>query len=231
MRCDSARVSRRLRRAQDFAKRAAAACGKDVPELTRAFASLPPAQAPFFCLDLSFCHTVLTQGFDLMEDAAITLVKQVRGRDVTVCCAGVAAAVWCADGAALAAPGALHVIAVNASGLALLPRCVLLRCRRSSTTGRSLRRPGRWGRRSMSCRQRRDDGASCRDSSLRVLGRDCERASVAFSWIIRAPHWCQAAASDCDALRTRDAGASSSSSRAHVVHGALYTQPSAMRRQ
>lgn len=62
---------------QDFAKRATAACGKDVTELTKTFAGLQPAQAPYVCLDLSFCHTVLTQGFDLPEDAAITLVKQV----------------------------------------------------------------------------------------------------------------------------------------------------------
>lgn len=63
---------------QDFAKRAAAACGKDVAELTKSFKGLPAAQAPYFCLDLSFCHTVLTQGFDLSEGAPITLVKQVK---------------------------------------------------------------------------------------------------------------------------------------------------------
>lgn len=63
---------------QDFAHRAAAACGRDVAELTKSFAGLQAAQAPYFCLDLSFCHTVLTQGFDLPESAGITLVKQVR---------------------------------------------------------------------------------------------------------------------------------------------------------
>jgi hypothetical protein len=64
---------------QDFAKRAAVACGKDVTELSKSFAGLQAAHAPYFCLDLSFCHTVLTQGFDLSETAPITLVKQVRG--------------------------------------------------------------------------------------------------------------------------------------------------------
>eukprot|EP00878_Enallax_costatus_P034916 GHUV01038861.1.p1 GENE.GHUV01038861.1~~GHUV01038861.1.p1 ORF type:complete len:200 (+),score=53.83 GHUV01038861.1:122-721(+) len=68
----------------DFAKRATAACGKDITELTKAFAGLQPAQAPYFCLDLSFCHTVLTQGFDLPEDAAITLVKQVKYNGQTI---------------------------------------------------------------------------------------------------------------------------------------------------
>lgn len=64
-------------RMQDFAKRASAACGKDVSELSKSFAGLQAAQAPYFCLDLSFCHTVLTQGFDLSDTAPITLVKQV----------------------------------------------------------------------------------------------------------------------------------------------------------
>lgn len=63
--------------AQDFAKRAAAACGKDVSELSKSYAGLQAAHAPYFCLDLSFCHTVLTQGFDLSEATPITLVKQV----------------------------------------------------------------------------------------------------------------------------------------------------------
>lgn len=61
----------------DFAKRAAAVCGKDVAELSKSFSGLQAAHAPYFCLDLSFCHTVLTQGFDLSETAPITLVKQV----------------------------------------------------------------------------------------------------------------------------------------------------------
>lgn len=66
---------------QDFAKRAAAVCGKDVSELSKSFAGLQATQAPYFCLDLSFCHTVLTQGFDLSESAHITLVKQVGGQN------------------------------------------------------------------------------------------------------------------------------------------------------
>jgi len=63
-------------RPQEFAKRAAAVCGKDPTEVAKAY-SLPEAHAPYFCLDLSFCHTVLTQGFDLSEAAPLTLVKQV----------------------------------------------------------------------------------------------------------------------------------------------------------
>jgi hypothetical protein len=62
---------------QEFAKRAAAVCGKDVAEVAKSYA-LAAAHAPYFCLDLSFCHTVLTQGFDLAEGDQLTLVKQVK---------------------------------------------------------------------------------------------------------------------------------------------------------
>ncbi len=61
---------------QDFAKRATGVCGKHHDELVKSY-SLQEAHAPYFCLDLSFCHTVLTQGFDLSESTPITLVKQV----------------------------------------------------------------------------------------------------------------------------------------------------------
>lgn len=33
---------------------------------------------PFFCLDLSYAHTLLTRGFKIPEDAQITLVKRVE---------------------------------------------------------------------------------------------------------------------------------------------------------
>jgi apyrase len=39
---------------------------------------VPPAAAPFFCLDLAYCHTVLKEGFDLADDAPLTLVKRVE---------------------------------------------------------------------------------------------------------------------------------------------------------
>ncbi|WIA38219.1 hypothetical protein OEZ86_001563 [Tetradesmus obliquus] len=68
----------------DFAKRAAAVCGKAVPELTKSYSDLLAANAPYFCLDLSFCHTVLTQGFDLAETASVTLVKQVKYNGQTI---------------------------------------------------------------------------------------------------------------------------------------------------
>lgn len=61
----------------EFAQRATAVCGKPESEVAKQY-SLAEGNAPYFCLDLSFCHTVLTQGFDLPEDAELTLVKQVK---------------------------------------------------------------------------------------------------------------------------------------------------------
>ena len=52
-------------------------CGKDTLELGKLAAGLQEAHAPYFCLDLAFCYTVLTQGFDLPENTELTLVKQV----------------------------------------------------------------------------------------------------------------------------------------------------------
>lgn len=35
-------------------------------------------QAPFLCLDLSFCYSLLTQGFKVKETSEITLVKRIK---------------------------------------------------------------------------------------------------------------------------------------------------------
>lgn len=42
------------------------------------YASVKPDQAPYLCLDLSYCYTLLTQGLKIPESAAIMLVKQVE---------------------------------------------------------------------------------------------------------------------------------------------------------
>lgn len=66
---------------QEFARRGAAVCGKDAAQVSRLYTVAPDA-APFFCLDLSFCHTVLAQGFDLEPGSVLTLVKRIayKGR-------------------------------------------------------------------------------------------------------------------------------------------------------
>lgn len=35
-------------------------------------------QAPFMCLDLSFCHNLITKGFKIGENTKITLVKKIQ---------------------------------------------------------------------------------------------------------------------------------------------------------
>ena len=39
---------------------------------------LPEEVRPFFCLDLSYAHMLLTKGFKLNEESTITLVKKVE---------------------------------------------------------------------------------------------------------------------------------------------------------
>ncbi|KAI8475039.1 MAG: nucleoside phosphatase family-domain-containing protein [Monoraphidium minutum] len=62
---------------KEFARRAAGVCGKD-PAAVASELSIDAEAARFLCLDLSFCHTVLTQGFDLPETSHLTLVKRVE---------------------------------------------------------------------------------------------------------------------------------------------------------
>ena len=35
-------------------------------------------QRPYLCMDLSFCYTLLSQGFKVPEDAEITVVKRIK---------------------------------------------------------------------------------------------------------------------------------------------------------
>lgn len=41
-------------------------------------------QAPFMCLDLSFCHSLITQGFKIAENSKITLVKRIQYKNEEV---------------------------------------------------------------------------------------------------------------------------------------------------
>ncbi len=53
---------------------------------------------PFFCLDLSYAHTLLTKGFKIPDDAQITLVRTL----LAICFGLVAGAVLRCVGVALA---------------------------------------------------------------------------------------------------------------------------------
>jgi len=63
---------------EEYAKKAQDACPKPHAEIPQAFPAVKAEHAPFFCLDLSFCHTLLTKGFGLHPSHKITLVKQIE---------------------------------------------------------------------------------------------------------------------------------------------------------
>ena len=55
------------------------ACAAPVGGLAAAFPAAPTGEpdAALFCLDVTYCHALLTHGFGLAEEAQVTLVKQV----------------------------------------------------------------------------------------------------------------------------------------------------------
>jgi apyrase len=64
-----------------FAAAADAACAAAPDTLQSILKDAPAAgseDASLFCLDLSYCHALLTQGFGLADAAPLTLVKQVE---------------------------------------------------------------------------------------------------------------------------------------------------------
>ena len=70
---------------RDFANAADEACAASPAKLRAdAAAEMSAADSDFFCLDLAYCHALLTTGFGLEDDTAVTLVKQVsyRGKPV-----------------------------------------------------------------------------------------------------------------------------------------------------
>lgn len=68
----------------DFANKAREVCGKNLEDITKLYPAVKSDAAPYFCLDLSFCHTLLTKGFKVPADQKITLVKQVKYRDQNI---------------------------------------------------------------------------------------------------------------------------------------------------
>jgi apyrase len=55
--------------------------------LASKFPAVKPDALPYLCLDLAYCHTLLSQGFALREAQSITLVKQVPYNGQNVECA------------------------------------------------------------------------------------------------------------------------------------------------
>ncbi|BDA45973.1 Apyrase 2 [Coccomyxa sp. Obi] len=62
----------------DFGTAAAKACSSTVATLSQSFPNVEASQAPYLCLDLSFLHTLLTEGFKIREGADVSLVKRVK---------------------------------------------------------------------------------------------------------------------------------------------------------
>ncbi|KAL6756481.1 nucleoside phosphatase GDA1/CD39 [Haematococcus lacustris] len=68
-----------------YATKAAESCSKtDLTDLLATHKGLAPDTAPFLCLDLSYCHQLLTAGFKLAGNQPITLVKQIsyKGQNI-----------------------------------------------------------------------------------------------------------------------------------------------------
>lgn len=63
-----------------FGKAAESVCAQPAESLPAQYPAVSAGDAPFMCLDLSFCHGVLTRGFRLPPSKPITLVKQIKYR-------------------------------------------------------------------------------------------------------------------------------------------------------
>lgn len=63
---------------RDLEEAAENACKLKASEINTIFPDVDEKQAPFMCLDLSFCHSLITQGFKIGLDTKITLVKRIQ---------------------------------------------------------------------------------------------------------------------------------------------------------
>lgn len=69
---------------KDLEDAAESACKLQTSEITTIFPDVDDKQAPFMCLDLSFCHSLITQGFKIAENSKITLVKRIQYKNEEV---------------------------------------------------------------------------------------------------------------------------------------------------
>jgi len=52
-------------------------CGMRVEAITSAYPGVDAANAPYLCMDLSYCYAVLVEGFRVPQHSKLTLVKQI----------------------------------------------------------------------------------------------------------------------------------------------------------
>ena len=64
----------------DFGSLAERVCGCSLEQLARDFPAVQEQARPFFCLDLSYAHVLLTRGFKIPDNSTVTLVKKVQYR-------------------------------------------------------------------------------------------------------------------------------------------------------
>lgn len=63
---------------KEFSALATKACATGLEEFGDAFPTVQEEGRPFFCLDLSYAHTLLTKGFKIPDETTVTLVKKVK---------------------------------------------------------------------------------------------------------------------------------------------------------
>ncbi|KAG2502069.1 hypothetical protein HYH03_000562 [Edaphochlamys debaryana] len=63
--------------AKDFEAKANEVCAVEAEAVSKSYPKVSGDAAKFLCLDLTYCHVMLTQGFKLEPEMKVTLVKQV----------------------------------------------------------------------------------------------------------------------------------------------------------
>lgn len=63
-----------------FKDMAEEACELDVDSVESKYGRIQKEHSPYFCLDLTYAHTLLTGGFNIPDEQEITLVKKVKYR-------------------------------------------------------------------------------------------------------------------------------------------------------
>ena len=56
-------------------------CDLDVQSVQSKYGRIPKEHSPYFCLDLTYAHTLLTGGFNIPDEQEIVLVKKVKYKD------------------------------------------------------------------------------------------------------------------------------------------------------
>mmetsp|Transcript_32932 Transcript_32932/g.78154 ORF Transcript_32932/g.78154 Transcript_32932/m.78154 type:complete len:449 (+) Transcript_32932:117-1463(+) len=61
-----------------YKEAAAEVCSLDEEAVKRKYPNVSPEHAPYLCMDLSYCYSVLVRGFKIKETAPVTMIKQIQ---------------------------------------------------------------------------------------------------------------------------------------------------------